>query len=169
MRVGIIADTHDNVDAIRAATDLFAEEDVTEVIHCGDLIAPPVVDFFEGFALHAVIGNNDGELDGLEAGFRALGDGSRLHGRFAELAFDGVRFAVLHGEDRDRVEDLAASGDYDVVCYGHHHERECREVDGTVVLNPGAHFPTVPDGDRTVALVDTDRSGAAAVRFERVD
>jgi len=169
MLVGVISDTHDNLAAVRTAVELFESAGVDRIVHCGDVIAPPVLPAFEGFEVHGVLGNNDGELDGLEAGFRALGDGSRLHGRFAELAFDGVRFAVLHGEDRDRVEDLAASGDYDVVCYGHHHERECREVDGTVVLNPGAHFPTVPDGDRTVALVDTDRSGAAAVRFERVD
>ena len=161
MRVGIIADTHDNVDAIRAATDLFAEEDVTEVIHCGDLIAPPVVDFFEGFALHAVIGNNDGELDGLDRAIRGLGAESALHGRFADLEFDGVRVAVLHGEDRDHVDEVAA-GDYDVVCYGHHHATERHDVGDTTVINPGAHFPTVPESERSVAILDT---GAGDVTF----
>jgi len=169
MPLGVISDTHDNVDAVRAAVDLFDREGVERVVHCGDVIAPPVLPFFEGFEVHGVLGNNDGELDGLEAGFRALGNDSRLHGRFAELALGGVRLAVLHGEDLDRVEELAVEGDYDYVCYGHHHERACRAVGGTTVLNPGAHFPTVPDDHRTVALVDTDREGTAAVRFERVD
>lgn len=77
-----------------------------------------------------------------------------------------MRVAVLHGEDKGRVEDLAGSGDYDLVCYGHHHEPERRDVAGTTVLNPGAHFPTVPADHRTVALVDTDDGG---VTFERIE
>jgi len=118
------------------------------------VVAPPVVDFFEGFTLHAVIGNNDGELDGLDRAIRGLGGDSALHGRFAALEFDGVRVAVLHGEDRDHVEEVAA-GDYDVVCYGHHHATERHAVGDTTVVNPGAHFPTVPESERSVAILDT--------------
>jgi putative phosphoesterase len=154
MRVGIVSDTHDNVDAIRDARALFADQNVVEVVHCGDLVAPPVVDFFEGFTLHAVIGNNDGEIDGLDRAIRALGGESALHGRFADLTFDGVRVAALHGEDLDHVAEVAA-GSYDVVCYGHHHEAERHVVGDTTVVNPGAHFPTVPATDRSVAVLDT--------------
>lgn len=162
MQVGIISDTHDNVAAVEAAVDTFEAEGVDVVVHCGDYIAPPVIPFFEGLEVHGVLGNNDGELDGLESAFRDLGNGSRLHGRFAELEFDGKRFAVLHGEDTDAVEDHATSGDYDYVCYGHHHETVQRAVGGATVVNPGAHFPTVPDEHRRVAVVDTDDG---AVRF----
>lgn len=156
MLVGVVSDTHDNVDAVERAVSVFESRDVDAVVHCGDVIAPPVVPFFEGLEVHAVLGNNDGELDGLERAFRHLGNGSELHGRFAELTFDGTQFAVLHGEDVDDVEAHARSGEYDVVCYGHHHVAEERDVDGTTVLNPGAHFPTVPEEHRSVALVDTD-------------
>lgn len=161
MQFGVISDTHDNVAAIERATDVFEAAGVEVVVHCGDFVAPPVLPFFDGLEVHGVLGNNDGELDGLEAGFRALGNGSKLHGRFAELRVDGLDVAVLHGEDRERVDDLARSGDYDLVCFGHHHEREARDVDGTTVLNPGAHFPTVPDEHRTVAVVDTADGGVA--------
>jgi len=154
MHIGVIADTHDNVSAVEAAVAQFETRQVDALVHCGDFVAPPVIPFFEGFEVHGVLGNNDGELDGLEAAFRALGDGSQLHGRFADLTFGDSRFAVLHGEDTERVEELAASGEYDYVCYGHHHERDLHRVDGTTVLNPGAHFPTVPDEHRTVAVVD---------------
>jgi hypothetical protein len=156
MLLGIISDTHDNVAAIERATDVFEHEGVEAVIHCGDYIAPPVLPFFEGFEVHGVLGNNDGELDGLEAGFRDLGRGSKLHGRFAELEFGGARFAVLHGEDEQRVESLAQSGEYQYVCYGHHHERDLREVNGATVINPGAHFPTVADTHHSVAVLDTE-------------
>jgi putative phosphoesterase len=166
MLVGVVSDTHDNVPAVERAVEIFEGEGVDAVIHCGDVIAPPVVGFFEGLEVHAVLGNNDGELDGLESAFRELGNDSDLHGRFADLELGGAHFAVLHGEDKSEVDRLAESGQYDYVCYGHHHVAEERDVDGTTVLNPGAHFPTVPEGEHSVALVDTERGD---VKFRDVD
>jgi len=90
----------------------------------------------------------------LRSAFDAV-DGS-LHGRFADLTVDGNRFAVLHGEDNDEVQEYAEVGEYDYVLRGHYHVREERDVDGTTVLNPGGHFPTVPDEHQTVALVEGD-------------
>ncbi|OVE83369.1 metallophosphoesterase [Natronolimnobius baerhuensis] len=165
MNIGIIADTHDNVEAAERAAEIFTEEGVEIVIHCGDFIAPPLLPALEGFEVHGVLGNNDGEISGLEAAFDALGNESELHGRFAALEFDGLSFAVLHGESKAEVEALAAAETYDFVCYGHHHEREVTEVGGTTLLNPGGQFPTIPADHRTVALVDTlDES----VRFRSV-
>ncbi len=166
MLVGVISDTHDNVASIEAAVEVFEREGAEVLVHCGDYVAPPTLPYFEGFEVHGVLGNNDGELDGLEAGFRALGNDSALHGRFADLDLGGARFAVLHGEDQSDVQARAESGEFDYVCYGHHHVHEHRAVDGTDVINPGAHFPTVPADHRTVALVDTD---TGEVRFERVE
>lgn len=165
MEIGVIADTHDNVAAVESAVEIFEAHDVEVVIHCGDIIAPPVVPFFEGFELHSVLGNNDGEVSGLERFHADLGMGSQLHGRFAELRIAGTEIAVLHGEDRSEVEAHATDGDYDFVFYGHHHERVDRTVDGTRIVNPGAHFPTVPAEHNTVAIVDLD---AETVSFEPV-
>ena len=157
MRLGIISDTHDNVAAIERAVELFQAEDVDALVHCGDFIAPPVLPLFDGFELHGVLGNNDGELDGLELFFDDLGNGSELHGRYADLEFDGTRIGVLHGDQgMDVVDDWAESGEYDYVCYGHFHRAEERDVDGTTVINPGAHFPMVPKEDRSVVILDTD-------------
>jgi len=164
--VGIVSDTHDNVSAVESAVAVFDDRDVGAVIHCGDFVAPPVIPFFEGLEVHGVLGNNDGELDGLESAFRALGSGSRLHGRFAAVELGGARFGVLHGEDTDEVEARARSGEFDYVCYGHHHVRERRTVEDCVVINPGAHFPTVPADHRTVCLLDTD---TGETEFVRVD
>jgi putative phosphoesterase len=167
MQVGILSDTHDNVPAVRAAMDVFEEAGVETAVHCGDFIAPPVVPHLdrEGIAVHAVRGNNDGEREGLLAAFEDL-PGGTLHGRFAELTLGGRRFAVLHGEEKPVVEALAASGAYDYVAYGHWHAREERSVGETTVINPGAHFPTVGEEHRTVAVVDT---GDDTVAFHDVD
>ncbi len=165
MHVGIISDTHDNVHAAERAAEIFTAEGVDVVVHCGDFVAPPTLAAFEGFELHGVLGNNDGEISGLEATFDSLGHGSELHGRFADLEFDGLSMAVLHGESLAQVQALAAGDTYDYVCYGHHHERTL-ETDGkTTILNPGAHFPTVPEDHWTVAIVDTL---AESVRFRSV-
>ncbi|MFC6719481.1 YfcE family phosphodiesterase [Natrialbaceae archaeon GCM10025810] len=155
MHVGIISDTHDNVPAVERAIEIFVEEGVEVVVHCGDFIAPLVVPYFEEFEVHGVLGNNDGEISGLESAFDSLGSESELHGRFAELEFDGLSFAVLHGESKAQVDAIAASEEYDFVCYGHHHRREHREEGATTVINPGAHFPPTPEEDQTVAILDT--------------
>ncbi|MEF8773626.1 MAG: metallophosphoesterase [Halobacteriales archaeon] len=161
MQVGVIADTHDNVAAVEAAVETFEQRGIDVLIHCGDYVAPPVVPYFEGFELHGVLGNNDGDVDALDRTFRSVG--GTLHGRFADLTFDDTRFAVLHGEDRDEVDRLAASGKYDVVCYGHHHAAERGKIDGTTILNPGAHFPTVPADHRSVAVVDAETGDVEVV------
>ncbi|MCU4926045.1 metallophosphoesterase [Halobacteria archaeon AArc-dxtr1] len=165
MHAGIISDTHDNVAAAERAAELFSEAGVSVVIHCGDFVAPPLLSAFDGFELHGVLGNNDGEIAGLHAAFDSLGRGSELHGRFAALEFDGLSVAVLHGESRAEVEALAAADSFDYVCFGHHHERELTEDGRTTLLNPGAHFGTVPDEHRTVAILDTR---AETVRFRSV-
>jgi putative phosphoesterase len=158
MLVGIVSDTHDNYGAAERAAEMFAERGIETVVHCGDFVAPPLLSAFDGhgFAFHGVLGNNDGELDGLERTIDGLGNGSHLHGRYATLDLDGTTVHVLHGDQGiDEVNARAASGEYDVVCYGHFHAAERREEDGTTVLNPGAHFPTVPEDNRSVAVLDT--------------
>jgi putative phosphoesterase len=167
MNIGVISDTHDNVAATAASMDRFEREGVETVLHCGDFIAPPLVPFLdrEGIEVHAVRGNNDGEREGLVDAFDAL-DGGTLHGRFAELTFDGRTFAVLHGEQKPVIEALASSGEYDYVCHGHWHVREQRAVGETIVVNPGAHFPTVPEDSRTVAVIETDGD---TVAFHGID
>lgn len=157
MKFGVISDTHDNVEAIERALELFEDEGVNLLVHCGDYIAPPTLPFYDGFEVHGVLGNNDGEIDGLERLLDGIGGGSQLHGRYAELEIGDADVFVLHGDQgRDAVEEYAESGEYDYVLYGHFHEAEVREVGETTVVNPGAHFPTVGIADRSVAVIDTE-------------
>ncbi|WP_247003129.1 metallophosphoesterase [Halosolutus gelatinilyticus] len=166
MRIGIISDTHDNVAAIEQATTLFATEGVEVLIHCGDFVAPLMISYFDGFELHGVVGNNDGDVANLQSAFDALGGESELYGRFASLEFDGLSFAVLHGESKAEVDAIAAGETYDFVCYGHHHERELSEGGRTTVLNPGAHVLPSSETDRSVAIVDTETESARFYELE---
>lgn len=153
MPVGIVSDTHDNVDAVEAIVETFRSEGVETVVHCGDYVAPLIVPRFEPFELHGVLGNNDGDVAALHDRFEELGNDSTLHGKFAAIELQGQSFAINHGEDLELVEALAASGKYDYVCYGHYHTTDHRDHGETTVINPGAHFPPTAEEDRTVAIV----------------
>ncbi|MFB6084727.1 MAG: metallophosphoesterase [Halorientalis sp.] len=169
MQVGIVSDTHDNYSAAEEIAAVLDDRGIDTLVHCGDFIAPPLLAAFEGhgFDIHGVLGNNDGEREGLEATIDGFSEGSRLHGRAADLTFDGTSVHVLHGDQGvETVNDRAKSGDYDYVCYGHFHVAEERTVDGTTVVNPGAHFPTVPDEHRSIAVLDTD---ADEIEFVGID
>ncbi len=50
--------------------------------------------------------------------------------------------------------DMAASGDYDLVCYGHDHTANEERVGDCLLLNPGEIMGL--NGRRTFAWVDTD-------------
>ena len=63
--IGIVSDTHEDVPMIVRAVALFKERAPELVIHCGDIISPPVLERFAGLALRVVYGNNDGERSGL--------------------------------------------------------------------------------------------------------
>ena len=164
MRIGIISDTHDNINGVQRALDEFDEYDVETIIHCGDIVAPPTIPYFDGYDLHAVLGNNDGELLGLERTITDLSNSSQLYGRFASLSFDKRTFAFLHGESMANVNALAHSNEFDYVCYGHHHSVDNRVIDGTTVINPGGFFPSVDAKDQCVAIIDTETNSVTINR-----
>ncbi|MEN6573882.1 metallophosphoesterase [Methanobacterium aggregans] len=150
--IGIMADTHDNLDAIRDAVQLFNREKVELVIHAGDLIAPFTAREFQKLNAKfvAVFGNNDGEREGLRTAYRDL----CILKDFREVSVSSRKFAVIHGMEEAIVNSLAKSGLYDVVVRGHSHKPEI--INGeTLVVNPGEVCGYV-SGDRTVVIMDPD-------------
>ena len=125
MKVGIVADTHDNMDVIGAAVDCF-EGRAAVVVHCGDIVAP----FAADFQFYAVRGNNDGEP--------ALGNTVREFGAYlgemGKLSFEGTFFAVYHGTSQPLVDALVDCGNFDYVLHGHTHERAVRSLPGATAL-----------------------------------
>jgi len=162
MRVGIVSDSHDNVDLVERAVEHFAAEGVDAVIHCGDFVAPfAATPFDRDWAFHAVRGNNDGEWN-LQS---AVDEFGTYHGELAELTLDGAELAVYHGTSLPIVEALVDSGTYDYVCHGHTHQRR-HDAGDTVQINPGGvAIPPAPD-PLHVAVLDTETGDVA---FERIE
>ena len=106
MKIGIISDTHDDVENVQRAIEMFNVERVQYVIHAGDYIFPGIVKEFEKLnsKLIGVLGNNDGEKVHLLKIF--LDIGGDLKGELAEIELDGLRFGVYHGTSKEIKEQL---------------------------------------------------------------
>ncbi len=135
MRIAILSDIHDNVWKLAAALRAIAGAD--ELICCGDLCSPFIVhQLARGFAgpIHIVFGNNDGDLFRITANASRY-DHVRIHGEFLRIVLGGKRIACNHYDNIGRL--LAASGEFDVVCFGHNHTHEIGRAGKTLFINPG--------------------------------
>lgn len=152
MRIGIISDSHDNIWKLAEAISHL--QTVDAVIHCGDLCAPFVVkhlgEGLKGIPIHIVWGNNEGDPFRI-AQVAAQFDHVHLHGEVAKLELDGVRIAVNHFPEI--AIDMADSGNYDVVCYGHDHTAHEEYKGECLLLNPGELLGM--NGSSTLAIYDT--------------
>ncbi|MFZ2500348.1 MAG: metallophosphoesterase [Methanosarcina sp.] len=151
--IGILSDSHDNLNAIRKAVDYFNEKEVKAVLHAGDIISPFTVRVFKELKpkLYFVFGNNDGDKVTLKSWFEDIG--ATVCGEFGDLTIDGLHIALLHGTNEALVKALARSGDFDVVIRGHTHEPGVKIIEGTPVINPG-ECSGVLSGKSTVAILE---------------
>lgn len=164
MKIGVLSDTHDQADLILRAVDLFNAEGVVCVVHCGDWVAPFILQFFKGLKcpIRAVFGNNDGDK------FRHLlfknkwGLDVEYEDRFLELEFDGRLIAVFHGDYPGIVDALVTCGKYDAVFHGHTHQRVNETHGKTLSLNPGSLMKVTSPNikEASIAIYDTKTNHA---------
>lgn len=121
MKIGLISDTHDNIENILKAVTEFNERNVDVVLHAGDFVSPIAVESFAGVKLIGILGNNDRDVPGLTSAFNKIQ--GELKGEIFETIYDGMKFAVYHGTDFAKKELLVKSGKYDVFVYGHTHRK----------------------------------------------
>jgi uncharacterized protein len=135
MKIGLISDTHDNIQNIRKAISLFSTKSVSFVIHAGDIVSPEAVEAFHGVKLVAVLG--------------------QLKGEFCELEHDDLIFAIYHGTNSKKKELLIRSGKYNVIVCGHTHKVQYKKFGRTLVINPGTANGWFFGYNATAALFDT--------------
>lgn len=161
MRIAVVSDTHGHLASTSAAVRLIAKQDVSAVLHCGDIGSPAVVPLFAGWPAHFVFGNvddNEGELaEAIELANQTC------HARFGNVELTGRKIAFLHSDDYELFDEVVNSGKWNLVCYGHTHLAEQHRVGSTLVLNPGALFRANP---RTIAIVDLNALTARHLSVE---
>ena len=150
MRIGIVSDTHDRVDAVADAVRLARPRHGAELIlHCGDIESPDTVALFKPIPTHFVFGNWDKERVKLAAAIKAAG--GQHNESFGAIELKGKRIAWVHSHERHQLYQLERSEYFDYVFYGHTHVREQHRTGRTLVANPGALFRANP---KTCCLLD---------------
>ncbi|MCX6559650.1 MAG: metallophosphoesterase [Candidatus Aminicenantes bacterium] len=148
--IGILSDSHDNLNAIRDAVRLIRAAGCDLLIHAGDFVAPFAAKELEdaGCPVRAVFGNCDGEKTGLRKALQPFGS---IREAPLVLEHGGRKILVAHLDVS--VAQYIANRGYDVVVYGHTHRAEVRRSGGTVIINPGETGGWVTK-KRTIALYD---------------
>ncbi len=156
--IGILSDSHDNLDAVGRAVRFFKETGCDLIIHAGDFVAPFSAQVLgeSGCGVKAVFGNCDGEKEGLKMMIRPFGT---IHKAPFIFDHEGKKIAVTHLNGP--VGELAARREFDLVVYGHTHKPEIRRVGRTLVVNPGETGGWVTKKS-TIALYDI-KTGEASI------
>ena len=142
MRIGVVSDTHDRVEAIAEAVRLLADQKVELILHCGDIESPDTVAAFHLVPTHFVYGNWDKDRLKLNAAIKAIG--GTAHDSFGAVELAGKRIAWVHSHERHQLYQLEHCDYFDYVFYGHTHVREQHRTGKTLVANPGALFRANP-------------------------
>ena len=152
MKIGIMADSHENMPLIARAIEIFNEQCVEIVFHAGDIISPITVKEFKNLKAKfvAVFGNNDGERFFLREKFKGIGE---IYEDCFETSVGGKRIILLHKPFF--LDGLLESRKYDVIIYGHTHKIDIREG-RTLVINPGECGGWLT-GNSTIAVLDLER------------
>ena len=161
MRIGIMADIHDNVDNLRHAIGLFNAVGCRAVLLAGDFVSPLVVPSMR--KLHgqviACFGDNDGNQTGISGGMKIVG----VLGQppLCWKSPDGVRFLMCH--QLQDVKDCIGSAD--VVIFAHtHRPSTARDRHGRLFVNPGEVAGWMFRRP-TVAVYDTETREAEIVNL----
>jgi hypothetical protein len=160
-RFGLIADTHDNIEAIRRALEVFQSCKVNKILHLGDMCEAETAWEFTELPTAYVLGNNELEVVRLRRTLEAIG--IDYLGEEAEMQINGKSICLYHGSRDSTTQRLIRSQQYDYLLKGHSHAIEDYRVGRTRVINPGAIYRARP---RSVAIFEPEKD---LVEFYEVD
>jgi uncharacterized protein len=151
MRIGIISDSHDSLVNVAKAVKVFNEENVEYVFHAGDIALPAVAKEFAELATAkfiAVYGNCDTKQSLLQNVIEDFG--GQIHHSHYTCQIGNRRIYMTH--EPDLIEDVVATGEYDLVIHGHTHDLVIRKVGKTLIVNPGVSMRKVLSKSYVVIL-----------------
>jgi len=154
VKIAVMADSHDNCDALARALSLASRRGVQHVIHLGDVISAFTSRVFKahfGGEITILFGNNDGDRVALMEKFSPLG--ARFFHPPTTIQVGGIVIAAMH--EPLFPEFLSASKRFQAIMWGHTHQLEIKEMDGVLALNPGELHGFVT-GKKTFILLDTE-------------
>ena len=136
-KIAILSDTHDNIPNLELALQQVRASGAEVLLHCGDVCAPFMLDRIgKGFSgpIHVIFGNNDGDGRLLQT-IAAKHPHVSLYGIYIELTVANRQIAMIHYPEPARR--IAESGQLDLVCYGHNHQKKHEQIGRCYLVNPG--------------------------------
>ncbi len=163
--VGVMSDSHDSMDGVVKAMEVFREHGVRTIIHLGDIVSPFIVKkmvelSWSGLVVYAVYGNNDGDKMLLYKLFSKAGWSIDNGPRIVDVG--GKKVLLMHGYSGiDFTVNIAYSiarnfEGIDAVFYGHTHRLDHSIVNNKLVVNPGEVYGGLY-GKSTIAIADLEK------------
>lgn len=144
MLVGVVSDSHDNLQLLRRVLTELLSHRVQLVFHLGDFISPFTVrlirEIIGEITLIGIKGNNDGDI------YQLLQLFTQYKWTFkaepSVISVNDKRILIVHGysgveETIKLINAWASSLNVDAILYGHTHKVDLRKVNGKLILNPG--------------------------------
>jgi uncharacterized protein len=175
VKIGVISDTHDDIENTEKAIKIFNLMKVDHVFHAGDYVYPGMISLFKELnkeiKLYGVRGNNDGELMGITRQFAEIENALFLN-EFGKLLISSKKIGIYHGTNSDLSESLVESQSFDILILGHTHVKRIENMGKTLVLNPGAlnrnFFPKKTTDGPCVIIYDEKRKLAEFININSI-
>ena len=160
MRIGLIADTHDRLPAIKELVKQMQAGGAGMVLHAGDYCSPFALKAFEEahMTLAGVFGKNDGDQQGLVSRAQS-GFGAELFESPHSFEIGGKRILLVH--DIGDVQQRSVLG-HEIVIHGSTHQQEMKTRGDTLIVNPGEGCGWLL-GTPSAALLDLDTAGGVSM------
>ena len=124
MKIAVISDTHNNLATAKKIVDWLNKQKIKTLLHCGDISSRETLDeiktTFNGEAMF-VRGNADVDMENIP--------------EVGEFQIAGKKIAFTHFPEIAL--NLAGTGDYNAVFYGHTHKPWEEKINNCRLINPG--------------------------------
>ncbi len=163
MKIGVVSDTHNNINNINAIISIFNELNLDLVIHTGDITNSSSLEKFSRLKsdLYGVYGNNDRSEPNL------VEVAKKNNFNFQEppriLSFCKKKIAIFH-EPEDITDFLHCNNDIDIVIHGHTHRYRNEFMNDILFFNPGESAGMLK-GRNAVGILDLEHLKAKRIFF----
>jgi len=164
MEICLISDSHDNVANLEKLINWLNKNNISILIHAGDLCASSVLTKtlapkFKG-QIHLILGNISDPIS-LERVANQLPNVS-YYGQKGEVKIADKEIAFVHF--KEEAEKLAAEDNYNLIIFGHSHQPEVYKINQTQLVNPGTIGGLY--NIATFALYDTEKQ---TIKIKKLD
>ncbi|HOP63008.1 MAG TPA: YfcE family phosphodiesterase [Spirochaetota bacterium] len=164
MLLGILSDTHNDIDSFEKALGILKERGVKTLVHAGDITSPRMLEYLVEFDCYIVLGNGD-EIDRDVINWKASVLGLRPVEDKIEFDFGGKKFLVFHGNDVPMYREAVASGKYDYIIKGHTHYFENYVSNTSRIINPGAVYR---HDEASIVILDVESDKVEKIDLEEI-